>query len=257
MTFTQIDNDGMQVSREAGPLKSKATRAEQIVTCLGFPQDIHRRSPPLGNQLDPLDELFFIVVTTMTEHGAIACFERIKSSFPEWSDLLNDGAQQNLAALLRPCGLANQKSATIIGISKRLVADFGSVTLLPLKSWCAENVEPYLLSLPGVGVKVARCVMMYSLGHEVLPVDTHVLRLAKRLGLIAPELSWARAHDEVQAVVPPRLRYAMHVAFVTHGRKICTARNPRCHACPAADELCGWPTRRRREEVSGSERVLM
>ncbi|MEX2237836.1 MAG: hypothetical protein WEB00_09910 [Dehalococcoidia bacterium] len=194
---------------------------------------------PLGNQVDPLDELLYIIVTTMTQYGALEGYSRLKAEFPDWNLLSEDDAEPKIRTALRLCGLVNQKTVQILGIAKQLKADFGSVTLAALGPMSDEDCENYLLSLPRVGKKVARCVMMYSLGRDVLPVDAHVLRLAKRLQLLPYDMSWAKAHDAIHEVTPPEDRYQIHVGLVEHGRAVCTHNKPRCAQCLLREQkLC-------------------
>jgi endonuclease III len=186
-----------------------------------------------------LDELIFIILTTMTQHGPMEVFDRLKLRFPTWGQLLKRGAEANLREVIAVCGLVNQKAPQIIGLAERLKADFGRVTLDPLHGMSNEDAEAYLLSLPRVGKKVARCVLMYSLRRDVLPVDAHVLRVSQRVGLLPDGISWAKAHDAIHDVVEPRHRYAMHVGLVMHGREVCTYRKPRCGECLLrAEGLC-------------------
>jgi len=100
----------------------------------------------------------------------------------------------------------------------------------------AEEAEAYLTSLPGVGIKTAKCVLMYSLGREVLPVDTHVLRVATRLDLVNPDTTRSQAHRLLEAEIPPKDRYAFHVNALAHGRAVCKAREPDCPSCPLKAE---------------------
>jgi endonuclease III len=194
---------------------------------------------PLGNKSDPLDELFFIILTTMTQYGPMEIFDELQREFPSWDALLGDDAEVRLRDVIARGGLVNQKAPQILAIARQLHADFGSVTLEPLRELDDARCEAYLRSLPRVGKKVARCVMMYSLGRQVLPVDAHVLRVSKRVGLLPSEMSWAKAHDAIEDVVAPDLRFALHVGLVEHGRTVCTYRNPKCDECILrANALC-------------------
>lgn len=194
---------------------------------------------PLGNKPDPLDELIFIIMTTMTQYGPMQVFDDLKRRFPTWEGLTRRGAEANLREVIAVCGLVNQKAPQIIAIAEKLKADFGSVTLAPLHEMSDDDAEAYLLSLPRVGKKVARCVMMYSLRREVLPVDAHVLRVAQRVGLLPGGISWAKAHDAIHEVVPLGSRFDLHVGLVQHGREVCTSRNPKCGECVLrAEGLC-------------------
>ena len=100
-----------------------------------------------------------------------------------------------------------------------------------------EDAFGYLVSLPGVGAKTAKCVLMYSLGRAVLPVDIHVLRVAKRLGQVPADASWKRTDELLEDEVPDELKFDVHVSFVIHGRDVCKSRNPDCENCVLAD-LC-------------------
>ena len=194
---------------------------------------------PLGNKPDPLDELIFIILTTMTQFGPMEVFDRLKLRFPSWDQLLKRGAEANLREVIAVCGLVNQKAPQIIAIAEKLKANFGRVTLDPLREMSDMDAEAYLLSLPRVGKKVARCVLMYSLGRDVLPVDAHVWRVSQRVGLLPEGISWAKAHDAIHEVVQPEHRFALHVGLVVHGREVCTYREPRCGECVLkAEGLC-------------------
>ena len=99
------------------------------------------------------------------------------------------------------------------------------------------EVRDYLVSLPGVGPKTAACVLAFSLGRPTLPVDTHVYRAARRLGLIPPTVGAGPAHAAMEELVPPRLRVSMHVGLIRLGRLVCKPGRPLCEACPLQD-LC-------------------
>jgi endonuclease III len=98
-------------------------------------------------------------------------------------------------------------------------------------------VESYLASLPGVGPKTAACVLVFAMGRAAFPVDTHVQRIVTRLGWIPPGTTAGRTYRILGPLIPPPSRYDLHVAFITHGRKICDAQRPRCPACVLRD-LC-------------------
>jgi len=175
----------------------------------------------------------------MTQYGAVETFRRVKAEFRPWRRLLEPDAEERLKALIAPLGLSNQKAPRVVAVARRLQEDFSAVTLAPLRRMSDDAAESYLRSLPGVGVKVARCVLMYSLGRDVCPVDTHVYRVARRTGLVEGDISYLQAHEAVQDAVPPELRYEVHVAFVQLGRDICGARRPDCGRCPLAQAgLC-------------------
>jgi endonuclease III len=160
-------------------------------------------------------------------------FERFKAALGTWEALLRTSPRK-VRGLIADAGLSNQKAPRLIAIAKRLHQDFGAVALSPLQAMDDVRAEAYLTSLPGVGIKTAKCVMMYALGRKVLPVDTHVLRVATRLGLLPPGISRKDMHALLEKVVSPAWRYSFHVNGFVHGREICRARAPVCGACPVS-----------------------
>jgi endonuclease III len=193
------------------------------------------------NRKNPLEELLFILCSTKTgERSYRETFAALRREFPTFHRI----AEAPPAYLARPLaqgGLHNQKAQAIRGIADAIVARFGRLTLAPLKQMDDPACERFLTSLPGVGTKVARCVMMYSLGRAVFPVDTHCWRIGQRLGWIRATQKDGhcapRDMDRFQSKIPPRLRFSLHVNFVSLGRDCCTARNPNCPRCPLT-RLC-------------------
>ena len=221
------------------PQQDRRPPIEAIALALGAPSRPATGRLPLGNRRRALDELFFILLTTMTQYGAIDTFRAVKAEFTPWRRLLDDAAEERLRELISPLGLSRQKAARMVAIAKFLQRDLGTVSLEPLRRMDDADAERFLRTLPGVGVKVARCVLMYSLGRATCPVDTHVYRVARRTGLIAAGVSYQEAHAAVQEAVPRALRYGIHVAFVRLGRELCRARAPKCLQCPLGmGDLC-------------------
>jgi endonuclease-3 len=97
------------------------------------------------------------------------------------------------------------------------------------------EAKAWLRSLPGVGPKTAACVLMFALGRPALPVDTHVGRIARRLGLVPANTGAAAAHDLLEAVLAPEEVFAFHVSLINHGRRLCRAQRPLCADCPLRD----------------------
>lgn len=193
-------------------------------------------SPRLNNKDDPLDELVFILLSQMTTGPSYErVFDRLKVEIPEWKHLLSMELEV-LAGLISDAGLSNQKAPRLLALARELDARFGAVTLEPLRELSDEDAEAVLTSLPGVGVKTAKCVLMYAFGRDVLPVDTHVERVSRRLALV-PMTSASRFAAALEAGVPPDCRYDYHVNALAHGRAVCRPLRPRCDVCPLSD-LC-------------------
>jgi endonuclease III len=187
---------------------------------------------------DPLDELMFIVCSTKTtEPSYLASYQALKSVFPSGQCLL-DATEPEIAATIASGGLSNTKAKAIKAILGIVATRFGAPTLEVLHQMSDAEIERFLTTLPTVGRKVARCVMMYSLGRNVFPVDTHCWRIARRLGWIRPTQKGGhcspRDMDRLQSKIPAELRFSLHVNFVSLGREICNARKPKCDICPIA-----------------------
>lgn len=197
---------------------------------------LHRTygSPNHSNKQDPVDELIFIVLSQMTTHKALVrVYNSLKSEYDDWQDLPVTSIPK-LKRLIRNAGLADRRAAQIKSIAVKIEKEFGSVSLESLRLWSDREVERFLISLPGVGVKTAKCVMLFSLGRKVLPVDTHVMRVARRLGLVSSD-----DHSHLEEIVAPKDRYSFHVNMVAHGRTTCRAVRPRCVDC-CLQAICSY-----------------
>jgi len=193
------------------------------------------------NRKNPLDELLFIFCSTKTQESSYrGTYAALRGEFPAFSRLAEAPAEY-IARPLVPGGLHRQKSQAIRRTCDAIIARFGRLTLSPLQGMDDAACEAFLTSLPGVGKKVARCVMMYSLGREVFPVDTHCWRIARRLGWVRPTQKDGhcapRDMDRLQQKIPPPLRFSLHVNFVSLGREFCKAGTPDCGNCPI-QSLC-------------------
>lgn len=156
-------------------------------------------------------------------------FDRLKAEVPDWG-LLAETSVEDLRELIADAGLSNQRADRLKRIADRLAHDFGDVSLAGLEGCDDDALQDYLTSLPGVGVKTAKCVMMYSMGRQVLPVDTHTARVAVRLGLV-PAGNATSVDRHLTTVVRADRRFDFHVNAVAHGRATCRALRPRCKDC--------------------------
>ena len=195
-------------------------------------------SNPHGNHDDPLDELVFITLSAQTEsYLYLRTFEDLKSAYTPWNRLLQapDG---EVASVIRRGGLAQKKTAQLKAAFRQILTDRGRLSLDFLKRLSDEDAYEYLISLPGVGVKTAKCIMMYSLRRLVFPVDTHVWRIARRLEIAPPTPKPSDKQErELEARIPKPLRYDLHVKLVSLGKTTCHTYFPKCESCSISD-LC-------------------
>lgn len=187
------------------------------------------------NLKNPLDELLFIICSTKTGEASYrSTFRSLKETFPTHLHIAEAPAEY-IARPMVSGGLSNQKAKAIRELLDVIVARFGEPSLKPLRKMSDKEAEAFLLLLPGVGKKVARCVLMYSLGRQVFPVDTHCWRIARRLGWVRPTQKdkhcAPRDMDRLQSKIPPELRHSLHVNMISLGREICTPSAPRCDEC--------------------------
>jgi endonuclease-3 len=180
---------------------------------------------------DPVDALIETILSQNTSDlNSGRAFASLKDSFAGWKDVASAPAE-DIANLIKPGGLHRIKAVRIKHVLEQIEIERGRISLDFLRSMNAAQAEDYLLRLPGVGQKTARCVLLFSLGKPALPVDTHISRVAKRLGLFGPGTTMEKAPDLLQQQVPPSKVYQFHVHMIEHGRRVCHARQPRCCQC--------------------------
>jgi len=194
-------------------------------------------SPRLGNKDNPVDELVYIILARKTREGAYQkAYDVLKQRFPTWDELLA-APRADVELLTHSGGLSEKKTKSLFGALAKLRETFGSCTLEPLRGWPDGQLEEFLCSLPEVSRKSAYCVMMYSFGRKVFPVDTHVGRVLSRigpyreLGLSLESLDHKQLQTVLAELVPPNLRYSLHVNLLIHGREVCKSPRPACEAC--------------------------
>ena len=184
---------------------------------------------------DPLEELILTVLSQHTSDvNAERAFESLGAAFPTW-DAVVRASTRSVADAIRSGGLADTKAPRIQAILREVEERRGAFDLAYLRELSDEEARTELVSLPGVGPKTAAVVLSFALGRDAMPVDTHVHRVTKRLGLVPPKTSAERADRILHELVPVGLRTPLHVALIRLGREICKAPTPRCRICPLKD----------------------
>lgn len=149
---------------------------------------------------------------------------------------MRDAPLPALVDAIRPAGLAPTKAPRIQQALRRIGEERGRISLDFLADMPLEEARAWLRAIPGVGPKTAAIVLLFALGRPVFPVDTHIYRVAKRLGLIPPKTSREQAHEILGAVVPPEIYYPFHINLILHGRAVCHAHEPEHARCILQDE---------------------
>jgi endonuclease III len=202
----------------------------------GAPEDL------LGNQVDPLDEAIYIILSFQTDLSRFKeTWQSLRSAFPRWSDV-EEAPVDEIAASLRSGGLHRQKAKAIKRLLWVVRRQFGKLSLDTLHEKTDAEAEKILTRLPGISWKGARCVLLYSLDRPVFPIDVNTFRILRRTGVIPVSAVYRRRslHDAVQNAIDPELRRRYHVNLVIHGQEVCLPRRPLCGLCPAASVCPRW-----------------
>jgi len=206
------------------------------------PAEICRRLRRLYGPIQPPSAepvLNSLIRTVLSQHtsaaGCQAAWESLRKRFPTWQAVLR-ASRDEIVQAIRPAGLARQRANTIQAILQELKTRQGKLSLEFLHGWPTEKALEYLVHFPGVGPKTAGCVLLFACGRPVLPVDTHVHRVTRRLGLVPPKCSPAQAQQLLGRQVPGRRMLEFHLQLIRHGRQTCLARQPRCCRCPLAQK---------------------
>lgn len=206
-------------------------------------QEIHRRllqaygEPAWRPTMDAVSELVNTILSQNTSDvNRDVAYQRLRQRFPTWEEV-RDAPTEDVVEAIRPAGLANQKGPRIQQALRIIGEERGELALGFLADWPVNEARAWLSDLKGVGPKTAAIVLLFSLGIPAFPVDTHVHRVTRRLGLIGPKVSREKAHDELEELVDPKDYYALHLNLIRHGREVCASRNPQCERCSLQD-LC-------------------
>jgi endonuclease III len=221
---------GESIKRTGAIWKEQVRTREHIVQKVCDTLTRNYGNPRHGNPSDPLQDLLYVILSNKTAPRiARKTYARLRERFPRWEEILNEPTAK-LRSVLKPAGLSHVKSKQIRAALRLIKQRFGRYDLRPLKKWLPTEAERFLVGLPGVSKKVAKCVMMYTLAMRVLPVDSHVHRVAVRLGWTNRKRA-DQCHEELEALVAPTLRSSFHVCCIAHGRKLCRPTKPLCHQC--------------------------
>jgi endonuclease-3 len=184
-----------------------------------------------GRRGDPLDALIGTILSQSTNDVLSSrAYDSLKERFQTWEDALHAPIRE-IAAAIEMGGLSKAKARWIKAILEELTAERGELSLDFLKANSPAETMKYLTHFEGVGPKTAACVLLFALDQPVFPVDTHIHRIARRMGWIADKDTAERTHQVLDAAIPDELKHQLHVNLIAHGRTVCNARGPRCGEC--------------------------
>ena len=189
----------------------------------------------------PMDQL---VATILSQHtsdsNSDAAFARLKARFPTWEEVL-DVDEADLADAIRVGGLANVKAERIPQMLSAVLERRGALEIDFLRDLPLDEAKAWLQELPGVGPKTAAVVLVFALDMPAMPVDTHVYRVSRRLGLVSEKTSVEKAHDVLERMLEPGDVFEFHVLLIRHGRETCKAQRPLCAACVLREDCPSAP----------------
>lgn len=188
---------------------------------------------------DPLDMLIKIILSQATSDvNSDRAFENLKKKFPTWDKALR-ARETTIANAIRSGGLANQKAATIKSLLLQIKAERGALDLLFLHEMPTDEAVAYLSQFRGIGPKTIACTLLFACRKDIFPIDTHIFRILRRVGLIPEKCTDERAHEIMDSIVPHGKFYSFHVNLIRHGRTLCRPRDPQCERCPIV-EYCDY-----------------
>lgn len=179
-----------------------------------------------------------ILSQNTSDANSTAGFEKLRRELPDW-DVVADAPVRRIERCIRVSGLARTKAPRIRAILRKIRRRRGRIELDYLGEKSDEEVYAELTAFKGVGPKTALCTMLFAMRRDVFPVDTHIFRIARRLGVMPESVPFARAHEHLTPLIAPRNRHAMHLLLIAHGRAVCKAGRPRCEQCRIL-RWCAW-----------------
>jgi endonuclease III len=234
---------GRRARRGPSPQKRAADRrrrrrlADVVLERLGERYDHPRRT---GARLDPVSEVVLTILAQNTaDTNSFRAFTALRERYPTWDAVLAAPTDE-LVEVIRPGGLAPTKGPRIQHVLAEIrEATGGSWDLSFLGTLPLLEAREWLTSLPGIGRKTAAIVLLFGFGRPALPIDTHVQRVATRLGMLDGKTPLDRAHDQLEEILEPDEVYPFHVELIRHGRDTCRAPRPICGLCPLT-EVCAY-----------------
>lgn len=199
-------------------------------------EQLKKRYGPISFQPggDPLEQLIQTILSQNTSDvNSERAYRSLRRRFRSWRNLLS-APTRSVAEAIQQGGLANTKAPRIQAVLAEIRKREGRFSLARLNTMPVAQALQYLTSLPGVGMKTASCVLLFSLGRPVMPVDTHVHRVTQRLGWVPWKTPPEQTQRVLEEMVPPNRILTMHLLMVAHGRRLCKALRPRCSECPLA-----------------------
>lgn len=180
----------------------------------------------------PVDQLVSTILSQQTSSAnQRRAFQALQERYPTWEEVMA-APVEGIQEAIYPAGLSGQKAPRIREALRAILRERGELSLDFLAEMPVDEAQAWLRRLKGVGPKTAAIVLLFTFNRPAFPVDTHIHRIARRVGLAPPQSSPEKTQTLMEELVEPERYYPLHIMLIQHGREICTARAPRCHICP-------------------------
>jgi endonuclease-3 len=198
--------------------------------------------PQRTGRVDPIGELVGVIISQHTSDvNTDRAYENLVQTFGSW-EAVRDAPVAAIANAIKTAGLSNVKAPRLKAVLQTISSRYGRLDISHLASLPLAQAKAELRSLPGVGPKTAACTLLFALDLPAFPVDTHIYRVARRIGLIDDRVGPDAAHDVLEPLIPPDKVFGFHILMIRHGRVTCRARDPRCPECVVLHE-CAYGRR--------------
>ncbi|MFP4045666.1 MAG: endonuclease III domain-containing protein [Candidatus Aenigmatarchaeota archaeon] len=200
--------------------------------------------PEIGDRGDPIESLIQVILSQNTnDTNRDRAYRNLRKRFDSPQEIM-EADIEDVAEVISVAGLHNLKAERIVKSLRKIRDERNELSLDFLQGMDVEEAKNWLKDLPGVGPKSAAIVLNFSFNKAAFPVDTHVFRVTKRLGLIDEKETRESAHDALEKIVPDPRMQEFHINLIRHGRRICKARKPLCEKCPLS-VLCKYYQQKR------------
>jgi endonuclease-3 len=226
------DSCAASSSRQTRSLRSMARKIDVILTALYGRKEIEGEEEPVDTLVET------ILSQNTTDKNSHRAFQILKRAYPRWEDMIGENPKR-IAGLIRSGGLADMKAERILDALEFIRKSRGELCLDFLREMTPSQADQWLAQMKGVGPKTRGIILLFALRLPAFPVDTHIHRVTKRLGLIGQRVSREKAQEELAKLVPQEEFFNFHINLIEHGRAVCQARKPRCNTCKIR-QLCDY-----------------
>jgi len=189
-------------------------------------------------RLSPFESLVRTILSqNTTDKTSFVAFNNLVAKFKKIEpEILANANVEEIKEEIRIAGLHNQKSKRIKEVAKIILTEWNSDFTFIYESPLYE-ARKTLIALPGIGQKTADILLNFVAQRPILPVDTHITRISKRIGAVPQKAKYDEIRESIEALIPEEKIFTIHVSLIFFGRQVCKAINPQCPTCPVS-HLC-------------------